>query len=161
MCWGGQPGDTLPLLSPMPTHQEPLATPIMAVGRFPPGGPGLGAPRFLGRCALVHSAGVPAEGARGGLGTSRGPEGGGIGGEGPGPPPPSLCPPCPPTRSSRLEGKKQRCSLRALPAPRTAPTCGVLGDAPSVDTYPFSSFGNLQPSYPRLGQGARLSVGDM
>lgn len=32
MLEGGQAGDTRRLLSPVPTHQEPLATPIMAVG---------------------------------------------------------------------------------------------------------------------------------
>lgn len=44
MLEGGQAGDTLRFLSPMPTHQEPLATPIMAVVHTPPGSPSLRAP---------------------------------------------------------------------------------------------------------------------
>lgn len=150
----GQAGDTLRLLSPMPTHQEPLATPIMAVGRFPPGSPRLGAPRSQPPVrfgALRWGAG---RGRARGPGDQRGPGGRRDWGEGPGPPPPSLCPPCPPPRSSRLGGKNRRSSLRALPALRTAPTCRVLGGAPSPDSCHFSSFGNLPPSSPRLGQAA-------
>lgn len=72
---GGQAGDTLRFPSPMPTHQEPLATPIMAVGHAPPGSPSLGAPwspRPVRSGALGWGAGRErARGPRGRLGARR------------------------------------------------------------------------------------------
>ena len=73
-------------------------------------------------------------------------------GEGPGPPlPPPALPACPP---GALDEK-----ARAGGVPRALSRLGAQllpvesgGGAPSPDTYPFSSFGNLSLSYPRVGQ---------
>lgn len=104
-----------------------------------------------------------------GIGDQQGPGGRRDWGEGPGPPPLSLCPPCPPTRSSRLEGKKRRCSLSRsacsahgsyLWSPRGRPLRGhlsflLLRKPPSQ--LPASRTGGARTP----GQGAGLAVGDM
>lgn len=140
MWEGGQAGDTLRLLSPVPTHQEPLATPIMAVGL----------PTWQSQPprALVSAAGAlrrawPGRRQRareGGPGKGWGPEGRRDCWVGPGPPPPALCPPLPPTRSSRRRGESPRCRLCSQPAGRAAPTCRV-GErgAPPARTLVFPS----------------------
>ena len=96
---------------------------------------------------------VPAESAREGPATSGVPGGRRDCWEGSGPPPSALCPPCPPTRSSRLRGKSLRCSQSALPAPRSASTCRArrVGTPPSWTPIPSSPSVNLPPSYPPLG----------
>lgn len=140
MLEGGQAGDTRRLPSPVPTHQEPLATPIMAVG-LPTWQSSLRAPPGLrGPCAPARLAGAPAEGARGGPGKRWGPGGRRDCWVGPGPPPPAPCPTLPPTGSSRPGGESSRRRLCSQPAGRTAPTCrvGELG-APPPRTLVFSS----------------------
>lgn len=89
MWEGGQAGDTLRLLSPVPTHQEPLATPIMAVGlptwQSQP-------PRTLVSAAGALRRAWPGRRQRareGGPGKGWGPEGRRDCWVGPGPPPPA------------------------------------------------------------------------
>lgn len=149
----GQAGDTLCVLCPVPTQQEPAATPIMAVGRSPPGSPCLrapGAPRRVRSGTLGWGAGrgrarVARERAGGG------PRGRRDCGEGPGPPPhPPPAQPAHPKRRTRRQGLAVR-PPRALPARRPAPTCRVRGGRrPLLGHYPLSSFGNLPSSYPRV-----------
>lgn len=161
---GAQAGDRLCLPSPVPAHQEPAATPMMAVP-LPTWQSRQPRPGLRGRCALARLAGVPAEGARGDAGTGGGPRGRRDWGEGAGPPPPA---PCPRTRSSRPGGKSWRCPLRAPPARRAAPTCGVRGAPPPrrlsfllLRKPPAQLHASRTGGAGTPGQGASLAAGDM
>lgn len=166
---GGQAGDTLRFLSSMPTHQEPLATPIMAVGHAPPASPRLGAPwspRPARSGALGWGAGR--ERARG-PGGQRGPGGRRDCGEGPGPPPSAL------PAHQELQTRRQKPA--ALPA---RPTCsargsylwsprGTRGGRPLRGQRSFLLLRKPPAQLPASrtggagtpGQGARLAAGDM
>lgn len=122
---GGQAGDKLCLLNPMPTHHEPAATPALAMGRSPPVSLSVPrSPRPVRSGALAWGCRQRArEGARGRAGDTRE---AGLGG-GPWSAPPA---PCPPSRSSRLGGQSCGCPRRARLPPRTAPTCRVRGAPP-------------------------------
>lgn len=143
---GAQAGDRLCLPSPVPAHQEPAATPMMAVP-LPTWQSRQPRPGLRGRCALARLAGVPAEGARGDAGTGGGPRGRRDWGEGAGPPP--ARPPGAPDREARAGGAP--CALRLLGAPLLPVESG---GRPLPDASPFSSFGSLPPSCTRLGQAA-------
>lgn len=140
---GGQARDRLCLLSSVPAHHEPEATPALAVGRFPPGS--LSAPRSpwpVRSGALGWGAG---RGRARGPGDGRGTRGRRDWGEGPGLPlPPPARPPGAPDREARAAGSP--CALCLLRAPLLPVESE---DLPLPDTYSFSS-GNLPPSYPRL-----------
>lgn len=167
VCKGGRAGDTPRFRSPMPTHQEPLATPIMAVGHAPPASPNPRAP-WSPRRARSGALGWGAGRER-----ARGPGAGGARREagsrgGPGPP----LPPRPPTGSSRLGGKSPPRSPRALPAPHAGPTCGSQrcgGRAPLRGHRSFLLLGKPPVQLPASrtggagtpGQGAGLAAGDM
>lgn len=161
---GGQARDILCLLSPMPTHQEPVATPIMAVGRSPPGSPCLRAPgsRLPGRSGtLGWGAG---RGRARGLGNRRAgdPAGGGIEGRALGGPLPPPAPPRLPTKSVNLEGEGWRCTpalcrLGAWLLPVEfggAPFRGHLS-SPSETSRPATHVSDRRPWDPGTGCQAR------
>lgn len=103
---GGQAGDKLCLLNPMPTHHEPPATPALAMGCSPPGS--LCAPRSPRPVRSGALAWGADRGRARGPGDGRGTRGRRDWGEGPGlplPPPPAL-----------LELQTRRPELRVPPA---------------------------------------------